>query len=271
MTKQSSVFRTIWRINAVLLLLAGIGSLLIILVNLGLFKLFEAKEPAVNRRTIDIGEVDDTAVITDQWFLGRLKRIAGSEYFYLPLKSEEVTAKKKSSGSAALFSSGSSGNTRNLLFIDPLTDSSTWLYPSNDQLISNVRVYTTHSEAKATSRDRRKQNEKANVNAVGIMYTIIDNDSNGDGKLTGADKPSLAVSAPNGADYKVLLKDVDRILGDEIIEDDTLFIALRSNGVGSLVKISLRDKRIISEQKLPHVQGSEPSIGEDDMAPAAFP
>ena len=122
MTTSQKVFRTIWRIDSVLILICMLVAVLFLGWALGeeigrTFRAPEAKPVVV-----------DNGPGGEQLVLGSSESIAGSTFLRLSLQE----ARKK----VAEFSSGDySGNTRNFLFVDPKAGSAKWLLPTNEQVL----------------------------------------------------------------------------------------------------------------------------------------
>jgi hypothetical protein len=119
--KAQKFFRYLWRIDAVLILLAtgaialGVGSLV--------FEEFGGR--AANRRNAGAG-VPVAAEPRIDLFLGHAEAIHGTAVLRA-----DLTVSREGKG----FSSGGYSETRNILFIDPAQKSAYWLLPDNDHVI----------------------------------------------------------------------------------------------------------------------------------------
>jgi hypothetical protein len=119
--KAQRFFRYLWRVDAVLILLAtgaialGVGALL--------FE--ELGGRAATRRNAEAG-VPVAAEPRLDLILGRAEAIHGSAV---------LRADLTVSGEGKGFSSGGYSETRNILFIDPTQKSAYWLLPDNDHVI----------------------------------------------------------------------------------------------------------------------------------------
>jgi hypothetical protein len=65
-----------------------------------------------------------------------------------------------------------------------------------------------------------------------FFYEIVTHDTNGDGMLSDLDAITVAVSRPTGREYRVLVSNVDEVLGYEDLpeEEDTLSLRMRIGG-----------------------------------------
>jgi hypothetical protein len=117
------------------------------------------------------------------------------------------------------FSSGSkeTSSPQNYLFYDPRSGRSWWLLPDfNGLLLSTEEVPAS------------KYGEKA-VPVVAFAYELVEADTSGDGKLTGSDRRTIAVSDPVGSNVVKLFRDADELNG-AYLQDDALLLIYTSKG-----------------------------------------
>jgi hypothetical protein len=140
MRKSPKIFRYLWRINAVLILLAagactfGVGALLV----------GEFGERTARNREADAGiPVVAAADSSARLSLGRASVVVGTKVMRADLSLNR--------GEAG-FSSGGYTETRNILFIEPSQNVARWLLPDNDHIISDSSDITeeTNGNAKRT-------------------------------------------------------------------------------------------------------------------------
>ena len=121
-----SRFQTVWKINALLILAGGTA-----LCSMLGYVAFDAVRNRLrpNERP-DVVNVEPE--VAAQWRLGRFEEIAGAEYLFAPLESEQSYSAKLSEKvvSAA----------RNYLFVNLADKSSHWLLPANDRLILTAEM-----------------------------------------------------------------------------------------------------------------------------------
>ncbi len=238
MSEPSPFFRTIWRVNAVLLLVAGLGVLGLLASEF----FSNLTRSSTNRASIDIAGVDATANEAENWFLGNLEPIQGSDFFYLPLQSEEALAKQNRMHNESFFGGGYWGKSRNFLFINPSENISRWLYSTNSQVVFSMNSYGNDPEDFGI--------------AVANVYRVVDADTNGDGQLTVDDQSLIAISSPDGTGYLEIVRGIDAILGYQQTDANTLLSIIRREDVAYIVTISLAEKRVLSESLLPKVSGT---------------
>ena len=119
--KSQKFFRYLWRIDAVLILLAA-GA---ITVGVGALVAAEFGGRAAMRRNVQAGVPVATEPRQDL-SLGRAEAIQGSAVLRA-----DLTVSREGAG----FSSGGYSETRNILFIDPAQKAAYWLLPDNDHVI----------------------------------------------------------------------------------------------------------------------------------------
>lgn len=140
MTKWQRVFRYVWRVDAVLILIAagaitfGIGAMLVAQFGASSARVREAQSgPLVGSGTTD-----------PRLFLGQASVVAGSHFMRADLMLHH---------DGGGFSSGGYSETRNVLLIDPDEKDARWLLPDDDHVIvesSNVVANEDDAKSKRT-------------------------------------------------------------------------------------------------------------------------
>ena len=104
------------------------------------------------------------------------------------------------------------GSTRNYLYFEPLKRSAYWLRPSMDGVIlrSIALPPAEYGEEKQ--------------NAVVYVHVTVEKDTNGDDRLTESDAKQIAISAPNGKGYRVLVAKADRLNEATLLTSGQLLI-----------------------------------------------
>ena len=135
MWTSQKVFRRIWRINAVLILVAA-GA---IALAVGSFVLDEFNRRIVQRRETPSGvTVEEPLAGKDSstpLILGRATAVKGTNILSADLLASRATGKR-------FGSDGDSTNVRNVLFIEPGEKSGRWLLPDNSHVISDSNEIT---------------------------------------------------------------------------------------------------------------------------------
>jgi hypothetical protein len=135
--RAAKVFRTIWRINAIVILLAAVA-LLAAIVSVTAGSMFRG----------DARDVQPVVAAPDQ-----------KEHLHLrPLQAVEGTTVLRGdlvveTGKVMYSSSGDAGQTRNILTIDIPTGKATWLFPTHGQVVETT--YRLEQDEK-TPQDERK-------------------------------------------------------------------------------------------------------------------
>jgi hypothetical protein len=138
MSKSAKFFRWVWRVDAILILIAagaiafGVGTLLV--TELGARSAW--RHEATAGPVVAGGEGEDLV-------LGRASVIEGTNI----MRAELVVYR-----SGAGFSSGGYSETRNILFITPGEQATRWLLPDHDHVISETHDVVQHEEPPKASK-----------------------------------------------------------------------------------------------------------------------
>src|ERR1700757_3012077 len=131
MSRAAKVFRYLWRINAVLILLAS--AVFTIGIGLLLFNEFGFTTARNRIAGIPVGPPDLTAHLK----LGRVLIVEGTN-----VMRADLTSDRGGKG----FSSGGYSETRNILFIEPEKKEAHWLLLDNDHVINDTTDITEGSD-----------------------------------------------------------------------------------------------------------------------------
>lgn len=131
--------------------------------------------------------------------------------------------------------------TRNYVFVNGDTKDAHWLFPAMDALILNTEFFPI---------GRPGQERPA---AEAIIYTVIEKDSNNDGELTKADMLTIAVSSPQGDDYTVLLRGIDKFIGQQSLDERTALFLYQKDGNGYYSQVDMLEPAVIANHQLPQV------------------
>jgi hypothetical protein len=123
MSKSQKFFRYLWRVNAVLILVAA-GA-----VTLGVGGLLAAQfgTRSAIRREAELGPAVAGPQADPRLVLGQASRVPGSQV----LRAQLILSRAEGS-----FSSGGYSEVRNILFIEPGDVTARWLLPDNDHVIA---------------------------------------------------------------------------------------------------------------------------------------
>ena len=228
--EESKVFKNIWRFNAIIIAIAGVLSVTVLIFSIYMIY----KESNRDRHRNEIVNIDQKTKIQESFRLGSIEHVKGSQAVIVPLYSEQKFSHKYSG-------SKSTTSTRNLLFSNMHNEINKWLLPSNDFLIvSHKLINETNSY-------------DSNKNIITILYQIVKSDSNNDSRLTENDQLTIAISEPDGKKYTEVIKDVDELLGYDVLSKQDLAIMFSREHQGYIAYIDLTDIRITKEIKLPKI------------------
>lgn len=198
--KVARVFRTIWRINATLILAVGAMSLVVLSGVLYFF----VKDATRTRQVDNVANTVAGEVEKRRFQLGNFDQVAGLEVLRAPLEVEETYR----------FGSGpkEAGSIRNYLYFDPANKQSRWLKKDFESLIV---------ETKSLPESEYNQPPKSvQIN----VYTIVATDSNRDQRLSREDEKQIAISRPDGTGFRVIVPAADRVNEVTIVRGNSLLI-----------------------------------------------
>jgi hypothetical protein len=160
MSKAQKLFRYVWRINAVLILLAA----LLITLAVGFFLFQDLWRSAMRNRDADVRLSVPDSTRKARLSLSRASLVRGTNVMRAELQGESVGGK---------FSSSYGKETRNILFIEPGNKKGRWLLPDNDHIITDNNDFT-----------EPKDSDEKRVIATAIVVRSADPRSDStDGKL----------------------------------------------------------------------------------------
>ena len=237
--EQTGFFKWIWRINA-------IGMLL--LLGAGLYSFI--KSELRNHRTHTTPTEPITSVAKDpkgveKWVLEHGRVIHGTDYTMVSLVSKY--SKVKNIDKIVYYQTSNrhiynDSLAKNILFINTKNNNSSWLFKTNNQLIVEYNQVINFDFNK----------EEETLPPI-IYYKVIDRDTNGDKITTLEDKQSFAVSDISGANYKVIIRDIERIISKNMISKNEMHMVYQKDGVGYSLKFDTDKFETISDVVLPKV------------------
>ncbi len=226
--EDKKIFKNIWRFNAIIIAIAGILGVIVLLFSGYLIY----KETSRDRYKREIVNIDAKTNIEEKFRLGNLQHIKGFMSVIVPLYSDQ-------SFSLNYSGSKSTTSTRNILFSDLHNETNKWLLPHNKFLITKYKLI---NESNSYSSDE---------NIITILYKIVKNDTNNDSRLTESDKLIISLSEPNGNNYTEVLKNIDSVIGYELINKEVIAILYSRENQGFTAYISLNGFKVKNEIKLP--------------------
>lgn len=221
-------FAFIWRVNAILIL--GVSLLAAVVLCILAYMFFK---DATRTRHVDnmanaaLGEVEKQIAE-----LGSFEEVPGAGVLRAPLSVRQTYGLGSGSKEA--------GSTRNYLYFDPSSRSARWLKPSMDGLILRAQALPESEHGQ----------KKPDTSAV--VYVAVDQDSNGDHRLSEADMKRIAVSDPKGSNYRIVVQKADRLNEVRLLGTDRLLIVY---SLGSkLAAVELNPHQIDSPVEVYEVQ-----------------
>jgi hypothetical protein len=159
------------------------------------------------RRVANVVDVGNKDKASEQFMLGSSATIAGTPYVRIPLYRGQSYPGSYSSRASDQYDV-------NYLFLNVSTNESRWLFEGAGQLIIVSKVLF----------NRVKSSKDELQTGVGLIYTVVEKDTNGDGRLSERDAVSLAVSDVDGGKYRKLIEGIEQLYSVEQITDDKVLV-----------------------------------------------
>jgi len=227
--KRNNIFRTIWKIDAVLILIVGL--MVLVILSYAGYRIYQ--DVFRSRELSSIVNIESNTRISSEWKLGAFDRVEGTEYLMAPVYSAQTFQ-------ASYYEKGTSA-VRNYLFVNAVDKSSRWLIPHNNYLfLARNKVW-------------HKPDLGSSV-VKWLRYEVVKSDTNQDGRLTSEDQRTIGISDPTGERYVELIPDVDRILGYEMQDENNLLIFYRTGTKNFVAEINIPERRITVTKELPEIQ-----------------
>ncbi len=226
--EENKFFKLVWRFNGLVIAIAGLLAIAVLI-----FASFEIyKSTTRDRSTRNVVNIDEDTEIKEEWRYGQLTKISGTNHLMLPLHSEQ-------SFNRAYFSK-SSNSTRNYLFINTETSQKKWLFDHTDYLIEST--------------DRlRLGGYDSKESTIAILYNLVKIDPDHNGRLTAKDLNTVAITRADGSNYKELIKGVEFIVDQSLLNDKELLLIYQKNGISYTSTIDLVNLEIAENEELPKV------------------
>lgn len=214
-------FTTIWKINAFILLILGIFGIVSMLI-IGYIFIKEATSSKTITKVINTKNE-----LKHKLGFSHVINLPNTPYAMLPLEDRQDY-------NYSYYTKSAIDSVRNYIFIDTQTGFNNWLLPTNKYLILNFYLID-------------EKNPKA------IVYEVIKKDTNKDSFLTKKDKKILAISSPDGGDFKELIDGVDRYLGKKFL-DEKLILFYEKESEGYSLHVNLAEFTAIKEINLAKIK-----------------
>jgi hypothetical protein len=226
-------FRWVWRINGLLLLpvsllaLLGVGA--IAGGELGMFRGRGDGRGAL-RTTADGAQDPDAKRLR----LGEFQRVQGTSVLWAPLHSDADWR----------FGPGSSyepRETHNFLFYDAQGRDGRWLVEGNQRLFVD-------------SDELRSEGCEKEAKTKAMLYLVAERDTDGNGRVNQDDALSVAISAPDGRGYQVVLAEAEAVHGWHFDPPSRLVVFHSRDGSPRVLEVDLETRATVHDAPLvaPH-------------------
>jgi len=201
--RSNRFFRNLWRFNAIAI---AVTTIVVVLLSASLaWSIFG--ETTRTRRVTNVVNVGEQEKVSEEFSLGAPVALAGTPYVRVPLVRGQAYP-------GSYYLKRSEQNVVNYLFLNTAGSESRWLFERANQLI--IEGQTLFDKAKFLPNDARI--------VVGMVYVIIDKDSNGDNRLNEKDAVSLATSDLDGNNYRKLIESIEQLYSVQQIADDKVLV-----------------------------------------------
>lgn len=196
MAKAQRLFRNIWRINAVIILIAGI-----LLALAGLAALYELASFVTRDRTIGNVVLQDGPKTETRLSVGSFELLRGVPAAIAPYRREQI---RRGQGNALSSYSKSTSSIVDYIVVNT-EDGSSWRVVGEDNAIVAKHWLLPQRTA------RLLPGESAGRVAL-IAVSAVLADTNGDGRITLKDKKHLVVAMPDGRQKKQIAESIEQVL-----------------------------------------------------------
>lgn len=213
--RTTRLFKNIWRVNAVVILGAGVVALLV-----GGIAAYYMLREVTRERAVDAVVNTETGQYIDQsTTLGTPQEIAGHPWLLVPLESDQHYDQ-------AYFSKDTTA-VRNYAFVSRSLETR-WLYSHSRFLIVD-----------ATRLPREDYEGEANATSL-VSFEVVQQDTDGDRRLTPEDLSSLVFTRPDGTGVTTILENVSEVVSEELMGEEILVIYQDRDGYAAAT-FSLKD------------------------------
>ncbi len=229
---KKTFLQLIWRAVEFLVALVMLGGLLFILYS-GFYLIkytFWDRAPDTPR-TANVVRDPNQKPLTKQFSFGHTQKISGTDYIRLSLSPAQADG-------FSSYSSLRSANERNFLFINTKTNENKWLMKSADQFF-------------LSSTFLREKFSDPSSKTTGVIYNLIEEDTNGNGHFGLGDQFTLAASDEKGDGYQILVQDVEKVHVIEQVADDRVFAVYQKNQKTISALYRLPDMKRIETREIP--------------------
>lgn len=204
------VFALLWRINALIILVVGILAAAV-LTMVAYYLLADLMSP---RHLENVSHVASDDVHEQLSQLDEFEQVAGTDL----LRARQRVRQSYPPGTIRSGGSKEAWSTRNYLYLDPNTRSSHWLVPGMDGLF--LESYPLP----------RSDGDKQQAKARAFVHVSVARDTSGDQHLSESDSQTIAISDPDGRNYRVVVGKAEKLHTAQLLDDERLLIVYTEGG-----------------------------------------
>ena len=146
-------------------------------------------------------------------------------------------------------------NTRDYVFYDMQTGAFRRLLGRDDRLIAQM-TFLAPPAAETTMAIAHKA-VAVDDKPVAILVSIVERDSDGDGRLSGKDLKSVAMSGPSGLGLTTIASGVQALIGQTVAADGSAIVMIKDkDGLTRGLKISVPDFAVLRDDAFQHGAGA---------------
>ncbi|MFM7888428.1 MAG: hypothetical protein ACKPCM_17435, partial [Pseudanabaena sp.] len=235
--KSRRIFHYIWRVNAVIILMAGLLAILSLSAS-AVYIILQALRTREVDSVINIAKNEQVKAKTE---IGTFIPITGSDILQAPLyliQDYDYRAGSKESSSI-----------QNYIFFDPNQKRSYWLRPKNEGLFLSAIALAANGTPIVNDPIVNTNIGEKPVPIVAFLYVLVNQDTNNDKRLNDSDQKQIAIAIAAGTSFKVLVDQVDRFNGYSAIKDNRLTVLYTSANKLKVAEIDLRSQEIVSSSE----------------------
>lgn len=231
-SKADRVFKWIWRLNGIILLILGIGSAIILGIVVADIGILSSRE----RPEQHIKEVAGTSVDYKTLRFADFEEVKGTSFLVA-----SIGNKSKYIGSG---SSSGVATARNLLFFNIDSLKAHWLLDTNSSIITSRSFVTNPPNCKYGSNYSECEASKVSI-ALLLETEPADSDKIDTNKFR-----SISIASPSGTDSHELASGVDALLGVNVIDKSKAIVFYSKAGAVRFMQINPNERTLISDDVL---------------------
>ncbi len=232
--RTDALFAWVWRINAVLILLAGsLGVVIALLLATELGGVWNRESPEDH-----VQRVADADIAGKNLRLGEFTQIAGTSQLVAELGAPPEYRSSRS-GPRQRFA-------RNLLFFDTSTKKSRWLLADNGNMIP--RYFFVTDPPSRYRYDDRDPDRRAQV-TLSIVFELQPGDPNHEPQQESSPH-EIAAAAPDGTSITTLVKSAESVLGWHLVDRGSLLLFYVGNGAVRVLDLDPVSRNVRSDAPL---------------------